>query len=107
MEMASTNGANAMRRLYIENANQRAACRRRSQQFAFLGESETGNGTIVCSNHHFWLLSDLLLQLNEEKNYNQANRTALLAQRGDDRNALHDPNVANAVWVGVRWIDGK
>lgn len=105
--MASTNGANAMRRLYIENANQRAARRRRSQQFAFLGESETGNGTIVCRNDNFWLLSDLLLQLNEEKNYNQANRTALLAQRGDDRNALHDPNVANAVWVGVRWIDGK
>lgn len=67
MEMASTNGANAMRRFHIENANQRAAYRRRSHQFAFLGECNTGNGTIVRGNDHFWLFSDLLLQLNEEK----------------------------------------
>ena len=48
-----------------------------------------------------------LLQFNEEKNYNKANRSALLAEGGDDRSALDKANVANAVWVGVRWIDGK
>ena len=61
VQMASADGAEAVRSVYVENADQRASNRRGGQQIAVFGQSEARNRAVVRRNRHFGLLPNLLL----------------------------------------------